>query len=95
MNDLPESTEMTIGQARKLHVEAVQRDDILIWTIFDSPYDHPGKFVVRPYSIRQNAPLTHHMVSDSLEGLRANLPGGLIWMNRCPDDDARIVETWL
>jgi len=73
-------------------------DDVLtIWTIYQSPLDHPGKFVVRAYDVTAagSVPRPDSCVCDTLAEARAAVPCGLYWMNRNPVDDPTIVETWL
>lgn len=95
MSDLPPSTEITRHQAILLHNEAMGRADLLLWTIFRSPLDHPGKFVARPYSVRGAGPLAVHLLAEDLAGIRALVPPGLVQLDRDPGDDPVIVETWL
>lgn len=75
------------------------REDVLtIWTIYQSPLDYPGRFVVRAYDVAgdgQVVPRAEQAVCGSLEEARARVPCGLYWMNRNPVDDPTIVETWI
>ena len=86
---------MTEKRCGQLHDEAVRGGDVLIWTIYYSPTDYPGKFVCRPWSVRRNAPLLHHLEAASLEAMRGILPQGLAWFPRQKSDDHKIVETWM
>jgi len=64
-----------------------------IWTVYDSPIDLPGRFVARKWLMDQP---THELLQDkSLDGLRAKLPAGLTRLNRSPNDEHKIVETWI
>ena len=63
------------------------------WTIYDSPADLPGRFVARKWVM--DRPTSVVLQHKSLDGLRAQLPGGLICMERQPADDPKIVEVWL
>lgn len=64
-----------------------------IWTVYDHPRDFPGAFVARLSILdKPTAKLLH---SDTLEGLRAQLPNGLTCLQRSPSDDPVIVECWL
>jgi hypothetical protein len=70
---------------------------ITIWTIYQSPEDHPGKYVVRAYDATAQGTRARPDagVYDTLAQARAAVPCGLYWMNRNPVDDPTIVETWL
>lgn len=92
---LPPSEEMDTARAGLLQLAAREQGDLLTWAIYNSPDDHPGKFVARPFSAKRNAPLLHHLIADDLDTLRTMLPSGLIRMVRHPDDDAAIVESWI
>lgn len=71
-------------------------DDLTIWTIYDRPADFPEGFVVRPWTVTRGGVVPGGAyVAPSLEDARAAVPAGLFRMDRAPDDDARIVETWL
>lgn len=72
-----------------------------MYTIYESPLDFPGKFVVRRHLVdadgsRPDAePLC---VADSLDSARAlllaNVPG-LACLGRHVEDEPQIVETWV
>lgn len=73
-------------------------DPVEVFTIYDSPSDYPGRFVVRRFvvtgeQITPDAGPT--VVADTLETARAAIPYGLIQMPRMEGDDAPIVESWL
>jgi hypothetical protein len=75
-------------------------DDVLtMFTIFRSPADYPGKFVLRGFDVirGQAEPRPHavHVVCDSLEQVRACVPSGLYCIGREPGDHESVVETWL
>ncbi len=63
-----------------------------IWTIYDSPSDYPGKVVVRLFM--NDTPTKTGYVADSLATARAFIPQGLVRMERHPEDDPTILETW-
>lgn len=99
MNEKPKSQTaasecMDPQRAIALQNHSRELGDLLIWTIYRSPSDFPGKTVVRPHSARRNAPLLHHMEAESVEALRAMLPPLLYRIGRAPSDDPVIVETW-
>lgn len=69
---------------------------LTIWVIYDHPADHPYDFVVRPsYVYPGRVAFGPAKMSGTLEGARDLLPEGLYRMDRDPDDDPVIVETWL
>lgn len=64
-----------------------------LWTVCDSPIDLPGRFVARKWVLDQP---TNELVQDkTLDGLRAKLPRGLTRLERSPQDDPKILETWI
>lgn len=66
-----------------------------IWTVYDNPTDYPGKFVARMFDGEQPTP--NVIICDSLEQLREILAFQLHLTPLCrsPEDDPKIVETWL
>lgn len=64
-----------------------------IWVIYDSPRDFSGEFVARKWRLDQ--PTDETLRSATLDSLRAKLPQGLYRLDRSPQDDFRIVESWL
>lgn len=71
--------------------------ELSMWVITQNPSDFPGKFVAREWLVGagcQAATLNHH-VADTLDGVRAMLPVGLVVLPRDPSDDAVIVESWI
>lgn len=72
-------------------------DTLDIWTITESPTDHPGKFVSRKHVVKAGeAMATHeHFVCDSLDDARAAIPQRLFRIPRSRGDDPVIVESWL
>lgn len=69
-------------------------DALAIWTIYRSPSDHPGMWVVRPHYV-PGGPARAHYVTSSLEDARRVVPPGLICLSRHEDDDPVIYETWI
>lgn len=71
------------------------------WVIYDHPADYPDHFVVRAWRIETGRdPLPGHTahLADTLEEARELVPIqrlGLVRLERSPDDDATIVETWI
>lgn len=77
-----------------------ERPDVLVatlrqYTIYDHPKDFPDGFVVREWEITAGATTPGPAVTvETLEEARAVVPGGLFRIDRAPDDDPVIVETW-
>jgi hypothetical protein len=74
-------------------------DRLTIWTIYCRPSDLPDfAFVARPHVVEGGcAPyaLQQFETGATLGEVRAKLPAGLTRLDRHPDDDPVIVETWL
>jgi hypothetical protein len=69
-----------------------------MWVVYSDPKDFPGKYVARRHDLyhgREAAASDEHYVADTLEEIRAAIPGDLVCFARLPDDDVKIVETWL
>lgn len=66
---------------------------LALWTVYDSPTDLPGRFVARKWLLDQ--PTNDLLEDKTLDGLRAKLPPGLTCLARSPQDDPKIVETWV
>lgn len=64
-----------------------------LWTVYDSPMDLPGRFVARKWVL--DRPTNERLQDKTLDGLRDKLPQGLTRMDRSPQDDPKIVETWI
>lgn len=65
-----------------------------IYAVYDRPLDYPGRVVVRAYIGEQPLPFcrTYGTLAQARKACRAF---GLVKLARLPDDDAKIVETWL
>ena len=63
-----------------------------MWTIYNSPSDYPGKFVVRKFDF--DGPTDQVAEFNTLEEARKSIPPHLYRMPRFQDDDLPIVETW-
>lgn len=70
-----------------------------LWTIYESPADYPGKFVVRKWGIIEdcNEPIADKFcyIEDSLIAARERIPKDRYNLGRQPNDDPVIVETWI
>jgi hypothetical protein len=69
---------------------------LAIWTVIANPADYPGLFVARKWLMVEGreVPTNEVVVGLTLQAVREQIPIGLQWMPRSPDDDPVIVETW-
>jgi hypothetical protein len=78
---------------------ARSEEKLVMWTIYDHPTDFPHCFVARKFTIGPLGEVlatSEVMVASDIEKLRSVLiKRGLVRMTRAPDDDPKIVETWL
>lgn len=71
------------------------------WTIYWSPDDYPGRFVLRPHYVECGGEPTRRItpgeaqVFEDLDSARAAVPPGLYRLDRDRDDHPSVVETWL
>jgi hypothetical protein len=74
-------------------------DGILsIWTIYDHPRDYPTGFIARRHEVvvGGTGPTDDTVKADDLYTLRKHLlQAGLTRINRSPDDEPQIVESWI
>lgn len=71
---------------------------LTIWTVYDSPSDAPGLFMARRFEVtRTGAHATSEtMTSTDLYDIRVELARrGMVPLQRDPQDDPAIVETWV
>jgi hypothetical protein len=68
------------------------------WVIYKHPKDHPDRYVLRATYITD----AHNIMVDPMawvhkdvEVLRRILPPGLVKIDRHPNDDPVILETWI
>lgn len=78
----------------------IQNDGIQlsIWTVYQSPSDHPGYFVARRWVCDDDPPLaTEDMIRSRLYSyIEFEMTyRGLVKMQRHPCDDPCILETWI
>ena len=67
--------------------------DFFLWTIYFNPRDYPGLYVVRKFN--WDKPTKEFYTAKTLTEARTYIPSGLINMNRQPNDDPVIIETWI
>lgn len=72
---------------------------LTIWTVYRSPSDYPGKWVLRAWDIVRGSPSAQPRhecdVADSLDEIRELLPPGLHCLGREHADDPVIYESWI
>jgi len=71
---------------------------LAMWTVYDNPNDYPGLFVARRFEVSGAGPVaTESIIMDNLEKLREVLEFEmrLTCLTRSPEDDPKIIETWL
>ncbi len=61
------------------------------WIVMRDQPDYPDEFVARLIS---GTPTPYVLLADSLDGLQAQLPVGLIRSERQPVDPPEVVEIW-
>jgi len=84
------------------HAEAVQQDSqqrgmLAIWVVTWNTSDYPHQAVIRPQCVDGDGIhiLGQVLVGESLDAVRDQLPEGLVRMERHPDDELQIIETWI
>ena len=75
-----------------------QSDPLEIWTVYDRPRDYPNCYVARKFVITngKHGPTGMFMIGVDLDQMRQYLAHmGLTRMDRHPDDEPQIVESWI
>jgi len=79
--------------------EAAKRGQLVIWTIYDRPRDHPQGFIARRVEVGAGKPAptsTDDVLTGDLEELRNMFwNAGLAKRTRQEGDDPHIVESWI
>lgn len=72
-------------------------DALHIWTIFERPTDFPNGFIARLFTVTPEGgrPTPACYTGDTLEEVRSKIPRGLVNLGRQPEDDSKIVESWI
>ena len=79
-------------------IERANMRTLAMWTIYDHPSDHPTAYIARKWLVGGGAPqpTTDALICGNLDHLRtAMISMGLTCLSRSPEDDPKIVETWL
>ena len=87
----------TVAAIIEANRRAAKKGVLSMWTVYDKPKDHPTEFVARRFDCTAQGPLaTLDAWVGPLELIRETLSqAGLICMQRHPDDEQHIIETWL
>lgn len=64
------------------------------YVIYFNAADYPNQYVVRKFE-GITPDINPISVTNSLKEARETLPDGLYHIERCPNDDIQIVETWI
>ncbi len=76
------------------YARLVRQTTLPVITVYNSPTDYPGKYVARVFDV--DKPTTLAAVADTYEGLLEAIPtGNMVRLERNPQDDPVIVETWV
>ncbi len=71
-------------------------EPLTMWTIYERPLDFPNCYVVRRWTVEEGKTVAHEcLLADSLEKARKLVPPHSTRMDRFPEDDPVIVETWI
>jgi hypothetical protein len=69
-----------------------------MFVVYARPKDYPDKFVVRRWWITPGKPEPDAdwvYVAETLEEVRAKVPGWCVRLERNPQDEPQIVECWI
>lgn len=87
---------MTPAEAQALQDDATARGTWLAWVVSDADLEHPGRLTARAHTADYHGGvyLPGALVADTVEKLRAMLPGGLECHGRTSLDPPEVVEVW-
>lgn len=71
---------------------------LVLWTVYDHPKDYPDRYVARMFDVTAGKvrPTLATIMSSDLEWLRAALREmHLTRLERSPEDDPVVLETWI
>jgi hypothetical protein len=67
---------------------------LTIWTVYRSPRDYPGHWVLRGHDV-PGGPRADCFVSKTYRGVLDRVPMGCVRMAAQENDDPAIFETWM
>jgi hypothetical protein len=79
------------AMASGLQADAIRAHPLVAWIVTRDEVSYPGAFVAR---LMTSGPTSYVMLADTLAGLQARLPTGLIPTDRQPADPPEVVEVW-
>jgi hypothetical protein len=80
------------AMAQALQVDVARTHALSGWVVMRDPPDYPDKVVAR---LTTDAPTLYVLVADTLGGLHATLPPGLVRSSRRPAQPPEVIEIWL
>lgn len=66
-----------------------------IWTIYDHPLDYPEHYIVRIWFGECPHPTAARCDTLDLARELVQTAGGVVCLGRLPDDDPKVVESWI
>jgi hypothetical protein len=77
--------------------DALARNALSLWTVYDHPADCPRNFIARRFEVASGQPVvTDDVVIGELATIRRCMEHcGLVRLNRSLTDDSKIIETWI
>lgn len=89
--------ELSREEAQELHQTAIDRLQLMMWTVTYGTADYGDQYIARPEIIGPGWAtfLQVYLVGESLAEVRSKLPYGLSCIGRQDGDDPVIVEVWL
>jgi hypothetical protein len=88
---LPYGTDQLIDAdaARSLHADACRDHAAVAWAVFWDLPAYPKRYAAR---LATSSPWPYLLLADTLDGVRAILPPGLVRSERMPADPPEVVE---
>ena len=69
-----------------------------MYAIYEHPLDFPDHFVVRRWEVRGGEIIKHELMGPpavTLQLARRQIPRGCVKLERHPEDDVALAETWI
>jgi len=72
-------------------------EDLSIWVVYERPRDYPTSYVVRRHAISQGGSygMGDLSVHATLDEARAAIPSWTVRLERDPNDEPQILESWI
>jgi hypothetical protein len=77
--------------ARVLHADACRNHAAVAWAVFSDLPAYPERYAAR---LATSTASPYLLLADTLAGIQAMLPPGLVRSGRMPVDPLEVVETW-